>query len=233
MGDGYEAVKLTPIYDAAQGVKACFIERAGWQLPEVFTSVEEELRAARQSVVLADVSGKGKISVQGREAEAVLGQVWPLPPLAIGQGTAVPEGRVYRLRADLFFVSTPPGAESDVLLRLTAAGHTAGDLVTVTDMTHGRAELRHIGPASAELLSRLCGLDFHPSAFPNLTARQSSLAKTTQLIIREDIGALPAYSLVGARSLGAYLWLAIMQAGRDLGIGPLGQAALDRLSETQ
>jgi heterotetrameric sarcosine oxidase gamma subunit len=99
-------------------------------------------------------------------------------------------------------------------------------------MTHGRAELRLIGPASAELLSRLCGLDFHPSAFPNLTARQSSLAKTTQLIIREDIGALPAYSLVGARSLGAYLWLAIMQAGRDLDIGPLGQAALDRVRET-
>jgi heterotetrameric sarcosine oxidase gamma subunit len=156
-----------------------------------------------------------------------------LPPLAIGQGTAVPEGHVYRLRADLFFVSTPPGIESDVLLPLHEASHTAGDLVTVTDITHGRAELRLVGPASAELLSRLCGLDFHPSAFPNLAARQSSLAKTTQLIIREDIGALPAYSLVGARSLGAYLWHSMMQAGRDLGLEPLGQAALDRVSETQ
>jgi heterotetrameric sarcosine oxidase gamma subunit len=227
-----QATKLSPIYHISQTLNALFTVQAGWQIPQIFSTVKAEVAAARQGVALADSSSKGKISVQGREAEAALGQVWRLPPLAIGQGTAVPEGHVYRLRADLFFVSTPPGIESDVLSRLNEASHGAGDLVTVTDMTHGRAELRLIGPASAELLSRLCGLDFHPSAFPNLAARQSSLARTTQLIIREDIGALPAYSLVGARSLGAYLWHSMMQAGRDLGIGPLGQAALDRLRET-
>jgi sarcosine oxidase gamma subunit len=77
---------------------------------------------------------------------------------------------------------------------------------------------------SAELLGRLCALDFHPGQFPDSSARQTSVAKTTQLIIRDDLddGRVLSYSVVGARSLGAYLWEAILDSGRDLDIRPLG-----------
>ena len=88
-----------------------------------------------------------------------------------------------------------------------------------------------IGPASQELLSKVCGLDFHPSVFPNETAKQSSLAKTTQLIIRRDIGKLPAFSIIGAQSLGPYVWDTPMEAGREFGIVPIGRAALAALED--
>ena len=86
-----------------------------------------------------------------------------------------------------------------------------------------------IGPDSQVLLSKVCGLDFHSSAFPNETAKQSSLAKTTQLIIRYDIGELPAFSIIGVQSLGPYVWDTLMEAGREFGIVPIGTAALAAL----
>jgi heterotetrameric sarcosine oxidase gamma subunit len=79
-------------------------------------------------------------------------------------------------------------------------------------------------------LSKVCGLDFHPLAFPNGWAKQSSLAKTPQLIIRRDIGELPAFSIIGVRSFAAYVWETIMEAGYELGITPIGQAAVQALS---
>jgi heterotetrameric sarcosine oxidase gamma subunit len=220
-----QPVKLSPIHQTAVKWQAQFEVAAGWQVAQLYQSVEAETAAARQHVALADASANGKISVQGEQAGAIL----QASDLAIGAGQTAEFGHIYRLRANLFFVSTPPGAEAAAMRLLTAAAQSRSDLVTVTDMTHGRAELLLVGPAAAELLGRLCGLDFHPSAFPNDTAKQSSVAKTTQLVIRRDAGNLPAYTLIGARSLAAYLWETILHAGRDLEITPVGQAAINKL----
>jgi len=222
-----QPIKRSPLHSTAQALAAQFADEAGWQTPEIFTGVETETAAARQNVTLADASANGKIMVQGQAAAAVLLAV----SLEIGAGMATGLGHIYRLRPDLFFISTPPGAEADAVHSIRLAVPAAGDLVTVTDVTHGRAQLQLIGPNSRDLLSRLCGLDFHPAAFPNLAARQSSVAKTTQLIIRRDLGQLPAFALIGARSLAAYLYDTIMQAGRDLGIAPIGRTAIEEIGD--
>ena len=133
-------------------------------------------------------------------------------------------------------MSTPPGRETEANEALNKAVRGENAFVTVTDVTHGRSELTIVGPRGPRLLSRLCGLDFQTQAFPNNYARQSSLAKTSQLIIRSDClsasGAetIVAFTLIGARSLAAYLWETVLEAGRDLDIAPIGQAALVQLS---
>ena len=98
-------------------------------------------------------------------------------------------------------------------------------LLTVTDRTHGQAMMLLVGPASREVLSRLCSLDLHPSHFPNLSTQTSSVAKTRQIIIRQDVGDLPAFALIGASSLAAYLWETILVAGWDVGLQSVGRAA--------
>ena len=224
-------IKWTPLHPIAQSLGAQFVEQHGWHIPEVYTTLEAEVAAARGGVALAEETPNGKLTVQSRQTEAVLHAAFDLSALAIGAGAIIESDRVYRLRNDLFFVSTPPGGEDATREKLTATAQTSGLFVTVTDITHGRTEIRAIGPASQELLSKVCGLDFHPLVFPDGGAQQSSLAKTTQLIIRRDIGQLPAFSLIGARSLGAYLWDTIMQAGREWGLAPIGRAALQVLEE--
>ncbi|MFQ5436180.1 MAG: sarcosine oxidase subunit gamma family protein, partial [Anaerolineae bacterium] len=167
----------------------------------------------------------GKIRVEGMAA----GQLLAADELAINGGKQTTFGRIYRLRRDLFFVTTAPDTVEEVAASLADQAANAESLITVTDVTHGNAELWLVGPQAAALLSRLCGLDFHDSRFPNGTAKRSSVAKTAQIIIRRDMvgkQTVPAYTLIGARSFAAYLWQTILAAGRDLSVQPVGQAAL-------
>lgn len=224
-------LKLTPLYPMAQGLGAQFVERGGWRIPEIYTSVEAEVEAARQGVALADDTPRGKLMVQGQGAEAVLQAAFELPALAVGEGAAMESGCVYRLRNDLFFISTPSGEEEAAQEKLTGVVQESGAFITVVDTTHGCAEIRVLGPASRALLSKVCGLDFDAAIFPDGAARQSSVAKTTQLIIRRDTSSLPGFCLIGKRSLSAYLWETMAQAGREWGVVPLGRAALDALEE--
>lgn len=220
-------VKLTPLHSAAQRLGATFIEQRGWRIPQVYTTMEDEIVAAQERLVLADEASNGKLLLEGDRADSVLMEVFDLGSLKINEG----HDGIYRLRNDLFFISTPPGREVRTQKKLTTTSAASEQFVTVTDITHGRAEIRVIGPKSQELLSKLCGLDFHPSAFPNETAKQSSLAKTPQLIIRRDIGALPAFSIIGTQSLGPYVWDTMMEASREFGAVPIGRAALAALGE--
>lgn len=220
-------VKLTPLHSTAQRLSATFTEQRGWRIPAVYTTPEDEITTAHEGIVLADETPNGKLLLEGDHAESVLMEAFDLGSLQINEG----RDGIYRLRNDLFFISTPPGKEVRTQKKFTTVSATAEQFVTVTDITHGRAEIRVIGPNSQELLSKVCGLDFHLSAFPNETAKQTSLVKTTQLIIRRDIGELPAFSIIGAQSLGPYVWDTLMEAGREFGLAPIGRAALERLKE--
>ena len=227
------ATKVTPIDEFARQRGAQFASRAGWRLADVYDTVAAEETIARQGVALVDCSANGKILVEGGPAEAVMAAAWSAPALAIGAGAAAGPGHLFRLRTDLFFASTPPGAESEAVAALQAAAGQLDDLVTVTDVSHGRAELWLVGPESATLLSRLCGLDLHHDAFPALAARQSGVAKTSQLILRRPLGEVEALALIGDRSLGAYLWHTILEAGADLGLAPIGLSAFERLAQEE
>ena len=220
-------IRLTSLYSIAQRLGATFTEQREWCIPEVYTTLEAEVAAARERIALADEMPNGKLLVEGDQAESVLMDAFDLGSLKINEG----RDGIYRLRNDLFFISTPPGREVSAQKKLTTASAASEQFVTVTDVTHGRVEIRVIGPDSQALLSKVCGLDFHPSAFPNETAKQSSLAKTTQLIIRRDIGKLPAFSIIGTQSLGPYVWDTMMEAGKEFGLVPIGRAALDALIE--
>ena len=224
-----QPIKQTPLHTLFTAQNAQFTQLAGWQVVERFDDVARETAVAHQAVALADQTPNGKIRLEGAQAGKLLGS----EALAINDGIITDFGNVYRLRRDLFFIHTPPEAVEEVIEQLETLLETAESHITLTNVTHGQAELWLIGSQSAELLSFLCGLDFHKSQFPNQTAKQSSVAKTSQLVIRHDLAELPAYALIGGRSFGAYLWQTILEAGKSLGIQPIGQAAMANLNEIE
>lgn len=223
-----EPTKLSPLHNSLAARQAHFVTQAGWQVADHFGDVPGETAVARTHVALIDQSSNGKICVEGDKA----GEILDTADLAIGHGQENEHGFVYRLRRDLFFVHTAPGDVDAAAQALAMQAAGATNLITVTNVTHGSAELWLVGPRSAELLSRLCGLDFHPSQFPNAAAKQSSVAKTTQIILRRDVSAQLAYALIGGRSFAAYLWETILIAGNNLGIRPIGQTAVDKLNSS-
>ena len=228
-------VKRSPLHGIALRLGADFGEPcAGWLIAAAFGRTDQELAAARRAIGIVDESCNGKLMLQAESgaAEEVVSTAFGIPRLELGQGTRTAAVRCYRLRPDLFFIGTTPGKETPAREVLEAAAARTGALATVTDTTHGNSELRLIGPRTAELMSKLCGLDFDDSSFPEDGARLSSVAKTTQLILRRDVNPYRSYSMLGASSLAAYLWDTIVEAGREYEIAPLGLSALCLLEET-
>ena len=226
------ATALSPFHSRLRTLDAEFAGRDGWQVAERFPEAGSD--AASRGVAIADESANGKLQVQGEEAEGLVGAAFSAPALAVGKSASIEAlgpGRVCRLRRDLFFIGTAPEEAAAALDRLRREpGASENAETAVADLTHGRSELRLVGPAAPELLSKVCGLDFDPRRFLDGDARQSSVAKTRQLIVRGDAGGLPSYSLIGGRSLGAYLWDTLMQAGAEFAIAPLGLRDLRALS---
>ena len=225
------ATALSPLHSRLQSLDAEFAGRDGWQVAERFPEAGPD--AASRGVAIADESANGKLQVQGEEAEGLVRAAFSAPDLAVGKSASIEAlgGRVCRLRRDLFFIGTAPGEVAAALDGLRRELQAAGQpRAAVTDLTHGRSELRLAGPAAPELMSKVCGLDFDLGRFSDGDARQSSVARTRQLIVRGDVGGLPSYSLIGGRSLGAYLWDTLMQAGAEFAVAPLGLRDLRALS---
>lgn len=221
-----QLAKLSPIHHDQAKWQGQFAEHLGWQVVQWYSSAEKEMALARSGVAICDQTHRRKFRIEGDKAGAILSA----DDLAVHEGKRTTDGHIYRLRSDLFFMWIQAEEEGLIEKTFKEKADSTGSLITITDLTHGNAELWLIGPGSTELLNRLCGLDFHDNQFSNGQAKQSSLAKTTQLIIRHDLNNIPAYALIGGRSLAGYLWQTIFEAGEDFGLQPIGQKAFEKLT---
>ena len=50
-----------------------------------------------------------------------------------------------------------------------------------------------------------------------------------QVIVRRDLGALAAFTLLGAPSLAAYVWEVLAEAGQAEGLAPIGLDTVEAL----
>ena len=218
----------TPLHGRWEALGAELTEVAGWQVPERFGDGAAEARAARQGVALGDETPRAKLLVQGERAAAAIAAATGLAAPRTGE---VSGGRVTAcgLRPDLLLVAAAPGEGEAVLAALEESAAEAAGLVTVTDVTHGRFEYRIVGPEAPRLLSKVCGLDFDDSVFPDRRARETSVARVRALVVRADAGERPAFRVLGGRAPGAYVWDILMEAGAEFGIAPIGAAALRSL----
>ena len=213
---------------AAAASGARFVETGEWRTAVAFNSAEHEAETARTKLALFDASDRGKLEILGADAEGFLDDSLGSGPLEIGCGHAVSWGHLYRLRQDLY-VGTTRGQATEIVKELQAAAHRGERFITVTAVTHGRSELWLIGPQSRSAMAKVCALDLQPSAFPDGAAAFGSVAKTTQLILRRDVGDVLCFALIGPRSLGAYLWKVLLEAGEEWQVAPAGTDALEIL----
>jgi glycine cleavage system aminomethyltransferase T len=157
-------LKLTALHAVSRGLGAHFVDHlGGWHVAGGYAPVAAEVAAIRAGCGLADVSPHGKLQIEGAAAFDVLRAAFGQAPEAVLAGTRGPAGHLVRLRPDLFYLSTPPGREADHAAQLEAAVAAAGVFVTVTDLTHGLADLCLIGPAALEYAPVAVGIAGSPS----------------------------------------------------------------------
>jgi heterotetrameric sarcosine oxidase gamma subunit len=155
-------------------------------------------------VLLEDLSGRRALLDLRGDAAPALRRVFGTVPAAPG-GVLVDQTRtVACLRPDHLIAATGHGDAAALAADLRGGGRDHP--ITLTDNTHGRGVLRLSGPRAADVLPKLCGLDFRERAFPDLHAAQTSYAKVKALLIRQDVGGYPAYLIVIDRSHAQYVW---------------------------
>jgi heterotetrameric sarcosine oxidase gamma subunit len=98
-------------------------------------------------------------------------------------------------------------------------------LVSVFDVTHGRALVRITGARTPELLSKVCGVDLSGKVTPDGAAFRSSVAKLVTDVVRDDLQGERSYLLHCERSSGQYLFDALLDAGDEFAIEIEGFAA--------
>ena len=98
------------------------------------------------------------------------------------------------------------------------AARFPGELVTATDLTHGRALIRLSGPRGADVLAKVCGIDTGDGITPDGAAFRTSVAAVATDVIRDDTGGVRSYLLHCERSSGAYLFGELLAAGSEFGI---------------
>jgi len=96
------------------------------------------------------------------------------------------------------------------------------ELVSVVDVTHGRALPRLTGPRAADLLAKVCAIDLADDVTPDGAALSTSTAKLVTGLVRDDIDGTPSYLVHCERSSGQYLCDALLDAGAEFGINTAG-----------
>jgi heterotetrameric sarcosine oxidase gamma subunit len=174
--------------------------RDGWEI---------SARRAHGPLRLADLSPLTKVLVRAD----------PDGPFAAH--LAVPSGTARRAPDGALTASARPGE----WLVLAAAGHAPGlavpddtELVTVVDLTHGRALIRLTGTRADAVLAKLCGVNLADRAMPDGSALGTSAARVATDIVRNDAAGVRSYLLHCERSSGQHLFDSVLDAGREFGI---------------
>ena len=143
----------------------------------------------------------------------------------VARALGVPFGRAARDEHGTLVVGSGPGEW--LLLGLPGASAVVAgrveevpneEMVSVFDVTHGRALMRITGAKTVDLLAKVCGIDFSEEVTPDGAAFRSSVAKLVTDVVRDDRDGERSYLLHCERSSGQYLFDALIDAGDEFGI---------------
>jgi glycine cleavage system aminomethyltransferase T/glycine/D-amino acid oxidase-like deaminating enzyme len=252
-------VRRSPFHERLAAAGAYFIEVSGWESPawygdagatpdpgpltwgrpSWFPRWREEHRAARENVILMDMSFMGKFLVQGHDAGRCLNRI-------SGNQVDGPAGVITytqwlneagRLEADL--TVTRLGDErylvvvTDTMVRHAETWmrrHIPEDAhAFVTDVTSAYGQLNVQGPDSRALLQKLTSADLSNAAFPFRTAREIDVGFARVLCVRITYLGELGYELYIPAEQATHVYDRLMAAGRELGLRHAGLKALGSL----
>ena len=252
-------VRKSPFHERLAAAGAYFIEVSGWESPAWYADAgatpdpgpltwgrpswfprwREEHRAARENVILMDMSFMGKFLVQGRDAGRCLNRI-------SGNQVDGPAGVITytqwlneagRLEADL--TVTRLGDErylvvvTDTMVRHAETWmrrHIPEDAhAFVTDVTSAYGQLNVQGPDSRALLQKLTSADLSNAAFPFRTAREIDVGFARVLCVRITYLGELGYELYIPAEQATHVYDRLVAAGRELGLRHAGLKALGSL----
>jgi aminomethyltransferase len=232
-----DSLHRTPLHEAHVTAGARMVDFGGWHMPVQYTGVLDEHRVVRTRAGLFDVSHMGEARVRGAQALEFLqhltcNDVARLKPgsahytaLTTPRGTFVDDLLVYKLEAD------------DYLLILNAA-NTAKDLawlqqhatpfdVEIKDESARWAQLALQGPQSTTILRRLTSAALDDLKYYRFTVDRVDDVEC--IVSRTGYTGEDGFELYAPSAHATKLWYALLGAGAEHGLVPIGLGARDTL----
>jgi len=227
--------------------KAPTVERLSWGRESWFPYWEAEHRAAREGVIVMDMSFMSKFLVEGRDAGRILERI------SANHVDGAPGTITYtqwldeagKLQADLtvtkldderYWVVASDTVHRHVETWMKRAiaddvggGGGGGAHAFVADVTSGWGQLNVQGPRSRELLQSLTSVDLSNEAFPFRAAAEIDLGFARVLCIRITYLGELGYELYIPAEQTAHVYERIVEAGARFGLIHAGLKALGSL----
>ena len=182
-------------------------------------------------VVLRDLSTLPRTGFKGLESPAWLearGVVLPpAPNLAAKQADG---SLVARLAPGEFLILGPLSGDSDTTDRLDNAWSIdSAGLCFQLPRRDSHAWLHLSGNKVTAMFAKICGVDLRAKAFANLAIAQTSVARLSAIVIRDDRGDVPSYHLLADSASATYLWESLEDAMKEFSGSIAGYASLPPL----
>ncbi len=223
---------------APPGIEAR-VERLSWGRQHWFPWWADEHRAAREGVILMDMSFMAKFLVQGRDAGRLLDYIsannvdGPAGVITYTQwlnegGTLEADLTVTKLGDERYWVVASDTAHRHAETWLRR--HIPDDAhAFVTDVTSGFAQLNVQGPRSRELLQSVTTADLSNEAFPFRAAREIDIGFARALCIRITYLGELGYELYIPTEQATHVYDRLVAAGEPLAARHAGLKALASL----
>ena len=215
------------------------VENLSWGRENWFDWWAAEHRAAREGVILMDMSFMSKFLVQGRDAGLVVNHisanhvdgasgVITYTQWLNARGLLEADLTVTKLDDERFFVVVTDTmhrhAETWMKRHTPETAHAI-----VTDVTSGYCQLNVQGPQSRALLQTLTSTDLSNAAFPFRTAREIDIGYARVLCVRITYVGELGYELYIPSEQAAHVYERLVEAGRAFGLRHAGLKALASL----
>ncbi len=229
-------LKRTPLYDVYQRYGGKTIDFGGWDLPVQYTGILAEHTAVRTRAGLFDVSHMGELDVSGPQAlfclqslatndvsRLVDGQAL-YTPICNERGGTVDDVLIYRFTIDHYLVVVNAANIDKDFEWFTR--HSAG--AQVVNRSADIAQLALQGPLAQTILMRVADHEVREIAYYHFR-EDISVAGISCLVSRTGYTGEDGFELYTAAEDAARLFMALLEAGADLGLLPIGLGARDTL----
>ena len=227
--------KKTALYDIHQQAGGKLVEFAGYYMPIQYRGIIEEHRRVRSTAGLFDVSHMGEFIVRGPQAEAFLQKITinDVSKLAVKQvqysamcyedGGVVDDLLIYRFPDHFLMVVNAANLDKD----WQWANKHLIEGVSLTNESDALSLLALQGPMARKILQKLT--DFDLNALEYYWLDEAEAAGVKMMISRTGYTGELGYELMFPNAHAVKVWQAVMAAGAEFEIEPIGLGARDTL----
>lgn len=204
-----------------------FFDFAGWEMPEHFSSMVEEVKACRSTAVLFDGHAMGEVYVRGKDAHKAVQKLCVAnirvepgrcfyTSLCKEDGGILDDLVVFCIAPDCFLLTvaafnvhkSPAWIES----------HIAGMHAHVLDLSPGVTCLEVQGPKSRDILSSVADIDLSNAALPYFRFTEANISGIHCLIARLGVTGELGYEIFYDPGYAWTMYDALVDAGKKHGL---------------